>query len=220
MNHHSVNWMRRIEIPGAIFVYSTAVCTNHVYWGMAVTFSIYVALLAKNFRKLSKTPAKWDPTHPKIASVISSFEKESLSAFPDGLSPGIAQSTSKSVGAVKAFCEGYPELQQKYPVIMAVAENDVEKMKETIKDGADIHADWNDSTAAAWAAHLGRFQCFIELLKEGINPWESSLWDTAERENIHLLLKLKAALEPVTLEAYPSVSGSIFQRFIKCIMEF
>merc|ERR1712046_501891 len=84
---------------------------------------------------------------------------EDRAAGQGALEEGVRSSPHKSVEAIKSFVAGKPEWQEKYPVVMAVAANDLKKLNELIASEADIHKkmeDWHDSTAISWAAYLGR----------------------------------------------------------------
>jgi hypothetical protein len=43
--HRYVDWMRYIEVPGAIFVYTSALCGYNLYWGMVSTVCAYTCAL-------------------------------------------------------------------------------------------------------------------------------------------------------------------------------
>merc|ERR1711988_747118 len=96
--HSFVDWQRYIEVPGAIFVYSSAICHGNIRFGLLCTSLIYAGALAWHVRKMEGRPSKWDPSHPEIQTILSKYEARFTSSeFPKGLLPGIEESNSKSI---------------------------------------------------------------------------------------------------------------------------
>lgn len=218
------DWMRYIEIPGAIFVYMSAVCQYKIFWGIVVTACIYICALSWTVWKVAQRPSKWDPTHPAIAKVLSTYEEKFTSSnYPKGLSAGIDGLPRGE--AVKSYCDSQPDWwKEKYPIIVAISANDVNKLKTLTKqDGVDLNfklEDIGDLTAGWWASHCGHLHCLIVLLKAGLNPWETLVWTEAKKQQISPLFELKEDLEDITLKLYPPAPEPIFDRCVKCISQF
>eukprot|EP00536_Pseudo-nitzschia_multiseries_P008046 jgi/Psemu1/19441/gm1.19441_g len=219
---------RKATAPGTVFIYSSAMCGYNTSLGVLATAVIYACCLARSIWKPSICPAKWDPMHPEIAKVLSKYEKKFLTEFPDGLLPGFGTSPVTGLDAFSSWWEGNPDWREKYPVITAVALNDVEKLENLIKGGANLYTrmfEIRGSTVDEWTVHAGRIRCTILILKAGLDPWQihgnNSMWRAAEFEKMGPLLEMKAELEPIVLKAYPPVTqGSIFGRCWKCISSF
>jgi hypothetical protein len=94
--------------------------------------------------KVDKRPSKWDPTNSDIAKVLSTYEEKFISEFPDGVSPGIADSR-KGADSVKEYCDNKPDWwKQKYPIIVAISENNTKKLKDHTKECININIQLED----------------------------------------------------------------------------
>lgn len=221
-NHKNVDWLRRVEVPGMVSVYLSLLFRGRLAAGAALTAALYGAALVNAVLKpKSDTPSSWDPATASVQAVLAKWEDrfESLRTDEDraaglgALEEGFKNCPQKSTEAVKAFVAGRPEWQEKYPVIMAVAANDLKKLKELLASKADMNKkmeDWHDSTAIGWAAYLGRLSCALALIRAGVNPYdEGGAWETARKQGIKQLIQLEEEIAPVALAAAPPKSSLV-----------
>ena len=245
--HAWVPWIRYVEVPGSILVYTIGIIgrwhgeggdsdpTNSttILYGFLVTVLLYTGALAYHvlWKATSEhRPSKWDPKHPEIKKLLSLYETKFHAEYPSGILPSMEESPSTSVKGMEAqLATKSASWKAQYPIVLAIGSNHVQQLTAIIHDNKDncVHTKVESSivyTPIWLAAYLGRVQCFLVLLQAGADPWDtsviSSVWQYAYTENITCLLELQAELEAIAVKAYPPKQEPILQRCIKCITEF
>jgi len=157
-NAVNVDFLRRIEAPGCIFL--TVAHLSETSIAVALVSTAFIGFITWKVVKYRPIPAQYLLT-PAIQQLLASYPLKDPE--PD----------EKELGMITRWWDGHENWSDQWPLHRAALVNDLDGAKNLLKEHeADTKmTDWYDSSPLAWATYLGHLSMMALLVQKGANPY-------------------------------------------------
>jgi len=164
-NWKMVDWARRVEVPGVMFVTLAHLMGNDYKFAASVTVALVIGIVSLKTAQFTPTPEKYSLT-PEIRNFLSSVY---------GQKPDIDPILPFPIEMVRSWWAGNPTWSKDWPLHEAALFGDVDTIRQSLEQRVDADlqmSDWHNTTPAGFGSFFGRLDAVILLLQKGVDPYK------------------------------------------------